>query len=96
MRGAGNAAESRQFVDENTLTVNISRLRRKLDAAGLTDFIATRSALGIWWSKIGKIGNETVFNLFQTAAKGTRETLSDGEVLLYFCRADYSGNQLIR
>lgn len=30
------------FVDENTLTVNITRLRKKLEQAGLTDFIVTR------------------------------------------------------
>lgn len=34
------------FVDENTLTVNVNRLRKKLDAAGLTDFIATRFGVG--------------------------------------------------
>lgn len=34
------------FVDENTLTVNINRLRKKLDAAGLTDFITTRFGMG--------------------------------------------------
>ena len=34
------------FVDENTLTVNINRLRRKLDGAGLTQFIATRHGVG--------------------------------------------------
>ena len=34
------------FVDENTLTVNIARLRKKLDAAGLTGFIATRKGIG--------------------------------------------------
>ncbi len=38
--------KTRQFVDENTLTVNIGRLRRKLDAAGLTDFIATKVGSG--------------------------------------------------
>ena len=38
--------KTRQFVDENTLTVNIGRLRRKLDAAGLPGFIATRVGLG--------------------------------------------------
>lgn len=38
--------ESDSFVDENTLTVNVSRLRRKLDAAGLTEFIATKPGLG--------------------------------------------------
>lgn len=34
------------FVDENTLTVNINRLRKKLDAAGLTDFITTKFGMG--------------------------------------------------
>lgn len=34
------------FVDENTLTVNVNRLRKKLDAAGLCDFIATRVGVG--------------------------------------------------
>ena len=34
------------FVDENTLTVNVGRLRRKLDAAGLKDFIVTKFGEG--------------------------------------------------
>lgn len=34
------------FVDENTLTVNINRLRKKLDSAGLTDFITTKKGMG--------------------------------------------------
>ncbi|MBU4440203.1 MAG: response regulator transcription factor [Acetobacterium sp.] len=34
------------FVDDNTLTVNIARLRKKLDEAGLTDFIATKKGIG--------------------------------------------------
>ena len=34
------------FVDENTLTVNVGRLRKKLDAAGLTDFIETKFGVG--------------------------------------------------
>lgn len=34
------------YVEENTLTVNVTRLRRKLDAAGLSDFIATKVGLG--------------------------------------------------
>ncbi len=33
------------YVDENTLTINVSRLRRKLDQAGLTGFITTRKGL---------------------------------------------------
>ena len=38
--------KTRQFVDENTLTVNINRLRKRLDAAGLTDFITTKIGVG--------------------------------------------------
>lgn len=38
--------ESDSFVDENTLNVNVGRLRRKLEAAGLTDFIRTRKGVG--------------------------------------------------
>ena len=34
------------FIDENTLTVNVNRLRKKLDAAGLENFIATRVGVG--------------------------------------------------
>ena len=34
------------FVDENTLTVNVNRLRKKLDAAGLSDFIKTKHGVG--------------------------------------------------
>lgn len=34
------------FVDENTLTVNVGRLRKKLDAAGLPGFIETRFGVG--------------------------------------------------
>lgn len=38
--------ETDSFVDENTLTVNVGRLRRKLDAAGLEGFIATKFGVG--------------------------------------------------
>ena len=34
------------FVDENTLSVNMARLRKKLDGAGLAGFIATRVGAG--------------------------------------------------
>lgn len=34
------------FVDDNTLTVNIARLRKKLDSAGLRNFITTKKGLG--------------------------------------------------
>lgn len=38
------------FVDENTLTVNVARLRKKLDTYGLGDFIRTKKEWGIWWN----------------------------------------------
>lgn len=34
------------FVEENTLTVNIGRLRKKLEAVGFTDFITTKVGSG--------------------------------------------------
>ena len=34
------------FVDENTLTVNVGRLRKKLDGAGLPGFVETRFGVG--------------------------------------------------
>ena len=38
--------ETDSFVDENTLTVNMARLRRKLESGGLEDFIRTKKGLG--------------------------------------------------
>ena len=38
--------ESGNFVDENTLTVNVGRLRKKLENAGLNEFITTKSGVG--------------------------------------------------
>ncbi len=38
--------ETDSFVDENTLTVNVGRLRKKLEAAGLQEFIVTKFGVG--------------------------------------------------
>lgn len=38
--------ETDSFVDENTLSVNVARLRKKLDAAGLPEFITTKFGVG--------------------------------------------------
>ena len=38
--------ETDSFVDENTLTVNVTRLRKKLDGAGLPNFIITKVGMG--------------------------------------------------
>ena len=34
------------YVDENTLTINVSRLRKRLDATGLEHFITTKKGMG--------------------------------------------------
>lgn len=38
--------ETDSYVDENTLSVNVNRLRKKLDGAGLTGFITTKIGMG--------------------------------------------------
>ena len=38
--------ENDDFVDDNTLTVNVNRLRRKLEGIGLENMILTRKGLG--------------------------------------------------
>ena len=38
--------ETDSYVDENTLSVNVNRLRRRLTAAGLENFITTRFGVG--------------------------------------------------
>lgn len=38
--------ESDSFIDDNTLTVNISRLRKRLEEIGIYDFITTKKGLG--------------------------------------------------
>ena len=38
--------ETDSFVDENTLSVNVNRLRKRLAAAGLEDFITTKFGVG--------------------------------------------------
>lgn len=38
--------ESDDYVDENTLSVNVNRLRKKLEVLGLNDFIITKKGIG--------------------------------------------------
>jgi len=38
--------ETDSYIDDNTLTVNVTRLRRKLEAVGLEDFIVTKKSMG--------------------------------------------------
>lgn len=38
--------ESDSFIDDNTLTVNMTRLRKKLEDMGISDFIKTKKGIG--------------------------------------------------
>ena len=38
--------QSNEFIDDNTLTVNVNRVRKKLESAGLKDFIKTKRGQG--------------------------------------------------
>ncbi|MBS3679097.1 response regulator transcription factor [Ornithinibacillus massiliensis] len=38
--------ETDSFIDDNTLTVNVTRLRKKLERVGLIDFIITKKGIG--------------------------------------------------
>lgn len=38
--------ESDSFIDDNTLTVNVARLRKKLEDIGIRDFIQTKKGIG--------------------------------------------------
>ena len=38
--------ETDSYIDDNTLTVNVARLRKKLEQAGLKDFISTKKGVG--------------------------------------------------
>lgn len=38
--------ESDVYVDENTLSVNVNRLRKKLETIGRSDMIVTRKGIG--------------------------------------------------
>lgn len=41
-----NLWESDEFIDDNTLTVNVTRLRRKLESIGASDVIRTKKGIG--------------------------------------------------
>ncbi len=38
--------ESDSFIDDNTLTVNVARLRKKLEEIGVKDIIKTKKGIG--------------------------------------------------
>lgn len=44
--------ESDEFIDDNTLTVNVARLRKKLENAGMDNWIRTKKGIGYYLKKI--------------------------------------------
>ena len=38
--------DSDEFIDDNTLTVNVARLRKKLESVGRKDMIRTKKGIG--------------------------------------------------
>ena len=38
--------ENEEFIDDNTLTVNVTRLRKKLETIGVKEFIITKKGIG--------------------------------------------------
>ena len=38
--------ETDSFIDDNTLTVNMTRLRKRLESIGITDLILTKKGIG--------------------------------------------------
>jgi len=38
--------ENESFIDDNTLTVNITRLRKRLEEVGISDYISTKKGIG--------------------------------------------------
>jgi DNA-binding response OmpR family regulator len=38
--------DNEHFIDDNTLTVNMTRLRKKLESLGLFHFVITKKGLG--------------------------------------------------
>ena len=44
------------FVDDNTLTVNMTRIRKKLEEAGLLDFIRTKKGIGYYLQGMAEEG----------------------------------------
>lgn len=43
--------ESDEFIDDNTLTVNVARLRKKLENAGMDNWIKTKKGIGYYLKK---------------------------------------------
>ena len=69
--------QSNEFIDDNTLTVNVNRVRKKLESAGLKDFIKTKRGQGYETAKIFKYLLFTDGNSFYIS-------MSDRRITLYF------------
>lgn len=44
--------ESDEFIDDNTLTVNVARLRKKIENAGMDNWIKTKKGIGYYLKKV--------------------------------------------
>lgn len=44
--------ESDEFIDDNTLTVNVARLRKKIENAGMDNWIRTQKGIGYYLKKV--------------------------------------------
>lgn len=44
--------ESDEFIDDNTLTVNVARLRKKIENAGMDNWIRTKKGIGYYLKKV--------------------------------------------
>lgn len=64
--------ETDSFIDDNTLTVNVNRLRKKLEGAGLKDFITTKFGVGYVIFRMRKGRNDGRKNQF-CEVDGTKE-----------------------
>lgn len=69
------------FVDENTLTVNVGRLRKKLENAGLRDFSRRSSAWATPWGR-----NEAVRRLSEKPPRGAAVLCAGGGAARRFVR----------
>ena len=71
--------QSNEFIDDNTLTVNVNRVRKKLESAGLKDFIKPKEGKGIWY-ETAKIFKYLLF----TDGNSFYISMSDRRITLYF------------
>ena len=61
--------DDERFVNDNTLTVNVTRLRQKLAEIGLGEAIVTKKGLGLYGDHIVERGYPNVHKLFKRYEK---------------------------